>query len=541
MEFNPDLDLILDPLVVIDKDYNIVYSNESAKKTFGEPKGNVKCYAHIFGFEKPCWHYAGYVCPIKEGQNRGNQNKICTLTLSVNTKDGLKRKLVRQYKRGNFYVELYLPYQVVKDVLTTRVELFAYSDDIYLTKKELEDLISSLLKRKEKFFIIIINVKKLKYINEIYGIPAGDLVIRAVEQILGRLSTKHRFRFAQVAGGFFVLIPSMDFAQIENFEREVLKEFLSLDVKYLSSRIKPRITITTVEINPVHFKSVGDVYKLLLFAEKQRKQHAISHIFENQQGEFLDLLRKKEIAIRHLYKFLEERRITFYLQPIVSLSDGSISHFEVLMRFLDNGNVVSAGVYIDLIYELGLVAEFDSLLLDLLYEKLEDLARLKKPLFINVSDEDLRMLSYRRKLKKLLEVFAQKGIPISLEITEQLLFKEWGVIETLSKEYELKFVIDDFGTGYSSLKMVAEIVSKGLGSHIKIDCSLVKNYLTNRYIKAITDGVISFAKNTDLKTVGECIETSEQMEALKKAGLNYGQGWFFYKPMPLEEAIKLSS
>jgi len=151
------------------------------------------------------------------------------------------------------------------------------------------------------------------------------------------------------------------------------------------------------------------------------------------------------------------------------------------------------------------------------------------------------MLSYRRKLKKLLEVFAQKGIPISLEITEQLLFKEWGVIETLSKEYELKFVIDDFGTGYSSLKMVAEIVSKGLGSHIKIDCSLVKNYLTNRYIKAITDGVISFAKNTDLKTVGECIETSEQMEALKKAGLNYGQGWFFYKPMPLEEAIKLSS
>ncbi len=76
---------------------------------------------------------------------------------------------------------------------------------------------------------------------------------------------------------------------------------------------------------------------------------------------------------------------------------------------------------------------------------------------------------------------------------------------------------------------------------VKIDCSLVKNYLTNRYIKAITDGVISFAKNADLKTIGECIETREQMEALKEAGLNYGQGWFFYKPMPLEEAIKLSS
>jgi len=54
MEFNPSLDLIGDPVVVIDKDYNIVYSNEGAKKIFGKPKGSVKCHTHIFGFEKPC-------------------------------------------------------------------------------------------------------------------------------------------------------------------------------------------------------------------------------------------------------------------------------------------------------------------------------------------------------------------------------------------------------------------------------------------------------------------------------------------------------
>jgi len=534
--FHP-LDLLLDPVVVIDKDYRIVFANKGAKELFGNPQENQKCYSYIFGFEKPCWNYAGYTCPIK---HCSKHKKACTLAVALNTKESLQKKLVRQYKTNGLFVELYMPLDELKKV-TEQTKKFSFKDNVYLTKEEFERLLIHLLKQGKKFLLTAINIKKLRYINEIYGIPAGDLVIKAVEQVLGRLATKYKFKFSQVAGGYFVLIPYMDFETVEKFEKAILKQFLKVEITYLSSRIRPRIRITTVEINPQRIKRLSEIYKLLLFAEKKAGGLAVAHIFEDKQEEFLELLRRKEEAIRHLYKFLEERKITFYLQPIVSLKDGTISHYEVLMRFLENGKVVSAGTYIDLIYELGLIAEFDTLLLELLGERIGELSLLGKPIFINISDEDLRLFSYRRKLKKLLSEFADRGIPISLEITEQTLFKEWEFIEALARDYNLKFVIDDFGSGYSSLKMVADIVAKGLGNYLKLDCSLVKNYLTNPYIKAMVDGIVSFTRNTHLKTVAECVENEEIKEALRKAGIDYGQGWYFYKPMPLEEALKLSA
>jgi len=57
----------------------------------------------------------------------------------------------------------------------------------------------------------------------------------------------------------------------------------------------------------------------------------------------------------------------------------------------------------------------------------------------------------------------------------------------------------------------------------------------------MVDGIVSFTRNTHLKTVAECVENEEIKEALRKAGIDYGQGWYFYKPMPLEEALKLSA
>jgi len=72
------LNLILDPIVVIDKDYNVVFANAEAVKQFGKNK-NLPCYKYIYGLKEPCWKYAGYFCPIKDviSTKLGNISGLC--------------------------------------------------------------------------------------------------------------------------------------------------------------------------------------------------------------------------------------------------------------------------------------------------------------------------------------------------------------------------------------------------------------------------------------------------------------------------------
>ena len=525
-----------DPLVVINGNYEVLSVNDAAIKLFGPPE-NKPCYKYLYGFDKPCGEEPGFSCPLcKEDVKFAVRYAV--------TKEGLKKFFVRFYTlKGNGSLrvaELLLPYGEVVDLFqkypldegTTR-------DGVYLSKQEFEDLLVELLeKRKKTFYLITVNIKKLKFINEIYGIPAGDAVIKAVEAVFSRLSADYDFKFTQLAGGFFVVFVDKSLEEILQFERLLLKEFRHLKVRYLEHEIYPKITVTTVEVDPALIRDIKTLYKLIFYAEKVREEEELFHLLGKDQKRILEFLQRKEQLTAKLQRFLVENRITYHLQPIVNLKTDEVSHFEVLMRFRENGTVVSAGKFIDLIYELGLMVDFDLKMLDLLEGDLEKLALLRKPVFINVSAEDLKLLNYRNRLNEFLTRAHEKGVVVYLELTEQTVFDEWGFLEFLAKKHALEFAIDDFGTGYSSLKVVTDLAAKKITKLLKLDISLVSNYLENPYTKALIDTIIEFAGRFDIDIVGEGIETEELYRALKEAGLTYGQGYYFSKPLPLEEAIK---
>ena len=534
-----DLELIKDPVVVIDKDYNLLYLNGAAKRLFGTPGGNKKCYEHLFGFKKPCWNYSGYICPVKESRKGGAEAE--TFISLVKAGEKFEKRIIRQYRLGEeFFCELYLPYWEIKNLLSEERDRFKRYDEVYISKEELEQLLHYKLAKGERFFLTLINIKKLKHINEIYGVKAGDLVIQATEQVLGQLAAKFPFKFGQIVGGMFVVVPQMELEKLLLFEEELWKRLKELQVEYLHTKIKPRYTITTVEVSPSFIKHLKDLFRLLFYAEKRSDTKGVFHFFEEHQREFIRFLKEREEYTQRVEDILHRRAVTFYLQPIVDLQKGEISHFETLMRFIErDGKVVSAGVYIDLIYEMGLIVDFDTLLLEALDREKEKLTLLGKPIFLNITDEDLRFLSYRKRLQRLIETFKGRGIEVNLELTEQVLFRNWEFIEALADTYRLKFAVDDFGTGYSSLKMVADVVQKGLGKYLKLDCSLIKEFHDNEYIQALVESVVAFAKKTELKIIAECVETEREAELLRSLGIHYGQGWYFYRPMPLEELLKL--
>ena len=121
---------------------------------------------------------------------------------------------------------------------------------------------------------------------------------------------------------------------------------------------------------------------------------------------------------------------------------------------------------------------------------------------------------------------------IELEITESASVFKGISLASITREMKQKgfnISLDDFGTGYSSLSMLQDLTIDVL----KIDKSFINKIGTSNIVKYI----INMAKDFNIKTVAEGVETKEQVETLKNMGCDIVQGYYYSKPLSLEEFI----
>ena len=126
---------------------------------------------------------------------------------------------------------------------------------------------------------------------------------------------------------------------------------------------------------------------------------------------------------------------------------------------------------------------------------------------------------------------------VNLEVTEtsSLTSKEI-LVNNMKKlqEHGLTFSLDDFGSGNSNLNYIIDLPI----SIVKLDKHLTEEYFKNTKAKAIVKAVIEMAHSMKLKIIAEGIETKEEVEAMKKLGVDYIQGYYFSKPLPEHEYLK---
>jgi len=156
---------------------------------------------------------------------------------------------------------------------------------------------------------------------------------------------------------------------------------------------------------------------------------------------------------------------------------------------------------------------------------------------LNLTSDRLSDKNFVERLKSL-PVEVQNNLVI--EITERSVIKDIEKSKKIFKDIKdlnknIKIAIDDFGTGYSSLAYLRDLAIDIL----KIDISFVRNIARSRQDLSLVKFVIGLAKDFGLKTIAEGVETEEQVKLLSLLGADYLQGFYFAKPMPEEEAIKL--
>jgi len=259
---------------------------------------------------------------------------------------------------------------------------------------------------------------------------------------------------------------------------------------------------------------------------------------------------QKEVALKEL-KTAQEIRTAIkknefvpFIQPIVTLPEGKLVGFESLIRWEHpERGLVPPFEFIPVAERTNCVQELDMLMLRhacrVVPKINEAMSNPSVPVFIsvNLSGVHFEKETIINDVREIMEDTGVNPAFIKLEITESALVNEPMVAEVALKELKalgFKIALDDFGTGYSSLSYLHTFSI----DTIKIDRSFVQQIHDDAKSLNIVRAIVQLSKTFDLDIIAEGIEEKEEIFALNAIGCDMGQGYFFSRPMPVEDAFK---
>jgi len=235
---------------------------------------------------------------------------------------------------------------------------------------------------------------------------------------------------------------------------------------------------------------------------------------------------------------LEHGQFVPYFEPQVDLSTGEVVGFEVLARWNHAlSGVIGADVFIPVAEEIGLIGRLSQ---QVVTEALREAATWDPTIMVSVNISPSQ-LADGWLAQRMVRILAETGFPaerLVIEITESSLFADMDqarAIVTSLKNQGIRLALDDFGTGFSSLAHIRALPF----DIIKIDRSFVTNINAKRESSAIVRAVTTLASALQVPVCVEGIENEDSYKTVVRLGCEIGQGWYFGKPMPAEQAREL--
>lgn len=380
-----------------------------------------------------------------------------------------------------------------------------------------------------RYLVVYVDINGYKIINDTYGIAFSDLVVKeAAKWMIKTFGGKGVYgRMTHDTFGLFISKDEFDTEAIE-------KELNDFKVSDGNVELHVLIQLGVYEVNDRDYE-VSDMFDCAHMALSSIKGQYEKHIavYDDKLRESIFTEQKLN---SQLTSAIAEKQVRPYFQPLVD-KDGAVIGAEVLVRWIHPElGFLSPGVFIPLFEKNGRIAEVDRFMWR---SACEVLSKWKKQgrklvLSVNISPKDFFFIDVVEEIKGLIKEYDLEPSMLRIEITETVMMNDEGNrLKTLEKFREAGFIIemDDFGSGYSSLNLLKDMPVDLL----KIDMVFLRQSVQNVRASKIIKNIIRMTEDLEMISLVEGVETEEQFELLRGMGCSLYQGYYFSKPVPLED------
>ena len=399
--------------------------------------------------------------------------------------------------------------------------------------RELDAKIKNANKLGNKLTVLCFNIKNFRAVNELYGTAIGDKVLQHMYTAIV-YSELHPISYARYESDNFICLINRDTLDTDVITRLCYQEYIEEDKKIVFRSSCGIYNIEKQDVAPV---SVCDHAKLAIsFIKDQFITPWMVYDHKMQKTVISDTE-----VLSQLDEAMARKEFIPYYQPVVNIQNGKIEMAEALVRWKsEKHGMISPALFIPVLERHGGLSRIDQMMEDRVFalqqQRLRD-GRPVVPIDLNLSWVDF---ADTKLVNQLQDHILDDSVPTDLvrfEITESA-YEEIAEnrVDVLSffQQNDVKLLVDDFGQGYSFGTM------KNVDFHIiKLDKSLIDKIGKSRKMDMLVETLITVFHNLNAKVVAEGVEDEKQVEFLKKAGCDYIQGFYFYRPMDEESFLSL--
>ena len=390
--------------------------------------------------------------------------------------------------------------------------------------------------KRTQFALVSMKLKRFRTFNRLNGREAGDALIQQVDRVLQEQLGETGYVARLGTGYYNLLLPlPRDYDAIFHWIIGLNSRIRDMDHPRFHGRVFSGFGVYLLTEEPVDFYTAqynADVCRSVCPERSFRNSH-----FEVYGLTWKDMGLRYDDLLQIIQPALDRGDIKLYLQPKVDLRTGRVDSAEALMRWVDPvRGMIPVPEFLPMLEDTGMISNVDTYLFEQVCACINRwIERYGRRIGISVN-LSAAMFNYRYFFKEYREIHQRYGTPrelIEFELLESIVLNQVDRVREVVgelRDYGFSCALDDFGSGFSSYSVLTNTEL----STVKIDRSLFQNEDNNRE-RTIIRHIVQTARELDMRTVAEGVESPDYVSYLRGIGCDYVQGFVFYKPMPAEE------
>lgn len=387
----------------------------------------------------------------------------------------------------------------------------------------------------QSYALVILNISKFKLVNDQYGYEIGDDLLRFIAKQLCHDFDKDELASRATSDQFMLLMRFYDLEKLQNRLKQIIKTLLFYQFPFESAyNLSVNLGVCLID---KHKKQIDFYIDNALLALAKAKSSSFSNVVVYDETLRSQLVTDSELE-KDLLIAVKKQQFEIFLQPKINLQDHSWFGAEALVRWNHpTKGMIAPNVFIPILEKNGLIVELDNFVLDQvcqLQSRLNQQGIKNFNLSVNRSRNHFFKSNFDQSVLDIIHAYDIDPKSIELEITESVFIdhnKKVPEIIDKCRKVGLMVSIDDFGSGYSSLSLLKDIHV----DFIKIDKVFLQESVNIARSKSILTSIIEMSKKLHITVVAEGVETKEQVEFLHSIGCDLVQGYYFNKPLSINE------